>query len=392
MVEMYFVMHKNIKLAAFAVDGDDILNVKYNPEADAQKHLPVGYEKDLKTWLRNRGVPAARFRSQNSDPTQSPFRYMLANYGLSLTDTYWICPLSAAVKWEDINLYKHNFRDTIALEFQSTDTADITGATNFTPSATLKGDLQKKWIIDKNGQRILVKGSCGSSYIQAISEVFASEIYSAQPYQVPFVPYEFIKLSACGKEILGSACPAFTSEKTEFVSAYDLLRAYKKPNDTNTFQFYKQLAETLTGQNVDDFYDMMIMTDFVITNTDRHFNNFGVLRDADTLQYIAPAPVFDSGNSLFWGQDYVPTDKALLDIEATSFKNIEVKLLKDVQNRNILDVSCLPTAERLNELLMYDTAMPKERREAIVQAYLKKADYLREFQLGANIWKREYRK
>ena len=239
MIEMYFLMHKDIKLAAFTVDGDDILNVKYTADENARKHLPVGYEHDIKAWLHNRGVPAARFRIQSLDPMQTPFRYMLANYGLSLSDTYWVCPLTSAPKWEDMNLYNNEFRDTLVLEFQNPYTADITGKTNFTPSATLKGDLRKKWIINENGQRILVKGSYGSSCIQAISEVFASAIYKTQPYRIPYVPYGFIKLSAGGREILGSTCPAFTNEHTEFVSAYDLLRAYKKPNNMNTFQFYK---------------------------------------------------------------------------------------------------------------------------------------------------------
>lgn len=392
MIEMYFLMHKDIKLAAFTVDGDDILNVKYTADENARKHLPVGYEHDIKAWLHNRGVPAARFRIQSLDPMQTPFRYMLANYGLSLSDTYWVCPLTSAPKWEDMNLYNNEFRDTLVLEFQNPYTADITGKTNFTPSATLKGDLRKKWIIDENDQRILVKGSYGSSCIQAISEVFASAIYKTQPYRIPYVPYGFIKLSAGGREILGSTCPAFTNEHTEFVSAYDLLRAYKKPNNMNTFQFYKYLVQKLTGQNTDEFYDMMLMVDFVITNTDRHFNNFGVLRDADTLSFIGPAPVFDNGNSLFYKQDYVPTGKALLDIEVTSFKTTEVKLLKEVQNRKLLDIAHLPTKEQLNTLLIKDTAMPQERRESIVRAYLKKIEYLHDFQQGTDIWTREYQK
>ena len=160
----------------------------------------------------------------------------------------------------------------------------------------------------------------------------------------------------------------------------------------NTFQFYKYLVQKLTGQNTDEFYDMMLMVDFVITNTDRHFNNFGVLRDADTLSFIGPAPVFDNGNSLFYKQDYVPTGKALLDIEVTSFKTTEVKLLKEVQNRKLLDIAHLPTKEQLNTLLIKDTAMPQERRESIVRAYLKKIEYLHDFQQGTDIWTREYRK
>ena len=42
------------------------------------------------------------------------------------------------------------------------------------------------------------------------------------------------------------------------------------------------------------------MTDFVLTNTDWHLNNFGVLRDSKTLKFIGIAPIFDSGKLEEW--------------------------------------------------------------------------------------------
>ena len=46
----------------------------------------------------------------------------------------------------------------------------------------------------------------------------------------------------------------------------------------------------------------MLVLDFLIVNTDRHFNNFGVVRNADTLAWIGPAPIFDSGTSMWHNQ------------------------------------------------------------------------------------------
>ena len=43
----------------------------------------------------------------------------------------------------------------------------------------------------------------------------------------------------------------------------------------------------------------MLIFDSVIYNEDRHFGNFGVLRDNHTGKLIAPAPLFDNGLSLF---------------------------------------------------------------------------------------------
>lgn len=43
----------------------------------------------------------------------------------------------------------------------------------------------------------------------------------------------------------------------------------------------------------------MLVFDALIYNEDRHFGNFGVLRDNHSGQIIAPAPIFDNGLSLF---------------------------------------------------------------------------------------------
>ena len=45
-------------------------------------------------------------------------------------------------------------------------------------------------------------------------------------------------------------------------------------------------------------HDMLVF-DAVVCNTDRHFGNFGFLVDNETNEIVAPAPLFDHGNSLF---------------------------------------------------------------------------------------------
>ena len=43
----------------------------------------------------------------------------------------------------------------------------------------------------------------------------------------------------------------------------------------------------------------MITVDYLLVNEDRHQNNFGVIRNAETLEYLGPAPLYDSGTSLW---------------------------------------------------------------------------------------------
>ena len=75
----------------------------------------------------------------------------------------------------------------------------------------------------------------------------------------------------------------------------------------------------------------MLVLDFLICNQDRHFGNFGALRDAVTLEWLGMAPVFDSGTSLW--QDKLPPDiHARADAAAKPFRNTHGKQLELVAN------------------------------------------------------------
>ena len=59
----------------------------------------------------------------------------------------------------------------------------------------------------------------------------------------------------------------------------------------------------------------------------RHFNNFGFLYDPVKHSLKSMAPVFDTGNSLFYHHESIPQKNHLLDIKAASFCEKEVKML-----------------------------------------------------------------
>ena len=67
--------------------------------------------------------------------------------------------------------------------------------------------------------------------------------------------------------------------------------------------------------------DYQTLTDFVISNTDEHLVNFGVLRNADTMKLIGPAPIYDSGNSMFYNEDrLIPYSR----VEPVSYTHLDV--------------------------------------------------------------------
>lgn len=112
--------------------------------------------------------------------------------------------------------------------------------------------------------------------------------------------------------------PNFTNSLVELVPAIDIINNLKKPNDISYYEFYIKICK-VHGLDVRAFLEYQIMTDFLISNTDRHFNNFGILRKCKTLEWVTSAPIFDSGNSLFYNSSYIPKGKDLLNIEVNSF-------------------------------------------------------------------------
>lgn len=386
----FYLMHRDVAVGAFILDPSySIRTLKIRD--DAREHLPVSVmdEQALRSWLSDRGIPVTRKGFKKDFGDADPFVLMLNNLGLSLTDHYWIKPADHEKGWKDVNLYENDFKEIYSLDLDTKENMlDLYSKTNFIPSTSLKGDLKKKWIIREGGTRSLVKGNYGESCIQSLSEVLASEIHKRQ--KKDHAAYRLVSISSDGIPVTGCMCDAFTSEKIEFVSAHDLIGRVKKPNTINYYEFFVEICGQY-GVDIRAFLEYQILADFVISNTDRHLNNFGLLRDPETLAFIGAAPIFDSGNSMFYRNDHIPVGRGLLDIEVTSFFSAEMKLLRQVRDRQRIDSSLLPTGQYVYQLFSKDESLSDERKERTVKAYEKKISYLNDFMNGAAIWDRKYK-
>ena len=392
----YILMHENKRLCKLNVTHGRITELSIIANNIYASYIPyVSYTKkledQLENWIYNRGIPVTRDGIKRDLRNRDEiFEYMLENLGLSLTDHYWICPINKEYTWENVNLYNNDFKSSYSLDTDK-GMQSIAGKTNFVPSASLKGDLKKKWIIDKNGVRRLVKGNYGKSCRQSIAEVFASEIHKGQG-KIHYTPYSLIRISSNGQVITGCECPNFTNLGTEFISAHDIVESFKKYNNTNYYEAYISycVLHGIPEQVMRSFMEYEILTDFIITNTDRHLNNFGVLRDSRSLKFICPAPIFDSGNSLFYNSVYVPVKSGLLDINVTSFKEKEIQLLKYIKNPSLVDLRLLPSDNDLYNRLCIDNVKDYEEFERVVRAYREKIKILNDFQNGAKVYEYTY--
>ena len=383
---LYNLMHKDNKVAIMRIDENKsidkvkIINPEIIPPAGA---LSIEH---LRRWWKNREIPMTQGNIKNilkklgiNDSSEFLYR----NLGLSLSDHYWIRPVNKALSWKDVNLYQNDFKDITEVSknnFQKEYTV------SFSPVASSIGDLKKKWIIGDDGSRYLIKGNGGSDAQQSINECFASYFHEKQGFS-NFVSYELVEVPS-GDGIIQPhcICKSFTSLQYEFIPAYDISLSEKKRNDVSEYEHIINICKKhgLNESVVRDFLEYQILSDFLMTNTDRHFNNFGMLRDTDTLEYVKMAPIFDTGNSMFWDNARYINKDNLLNIQTNSFKTTEIDLLKYITNKNLIDLSNLPTK---NDVYEFYTSykLPVEKAEIITKLYSNKNYMLERFVEGKEI-------
>lgn len=207
-------------------------------------------------------------------------------FALSLNDSYWITPSNYDAGFSKHNLYENRFNDTLSLiayaGYGNTKDKFVT-----TPELTTGGMLRKAWR-NKGEDGIWLYKSGTDGFANTGNEPY-SEFYASQIAEVMGINAVHYELENW-QHILASKCKLFTDIDTSYIP---IGRIVKTGGIDACLEYYKKLG--------DDFYQelaSMLCFDAVIINEDRHFGNFGVLRDNHTGEIIAPAPVFDNGGSL----------------------------------------------------------------------------------------------
>ena len=376
----YDLMHKNDKCGTLLFDENIGRIVEYRDAKNGlSPYLGNCDIKKMQKWWEMRAVPASRATMRQVISASNCLNteiYLAKNLGLSMTDTYWIKPKGVDLSFDDVKFTN--------LAMYSHGKIPYHNATSYDPNASLGGQMEKYWDL-MHKIPVLVKESYKYYGQQSVNEVFATLIHERQNTEVPFVKY-----SAEVTEDRGilCKCQAFTSENIELLSAYEIIESRKTQNSQSLYDEYINICieNGIDAEQVQCFMDYQTMTDFLITNTDEHLLNFGVLRNANTMKLIGPAPIFDSGNSMFYSESRkTPYTRAgILDIPITSFYKKEEKLLGKVKDKNILKIDLIPSAEEVKELYT-NAGIPEEKADVISKNYEIKARMLSEFQKGKTI-------
>lgn len=366
----YTLMHREIPV--MDLELDEYSNIVALGKIHHAEHLPLGTynkigveRKNLNRWWTKRSIPTSRKGIRNvldELELSSPQELIEKCFGLSLSDQYWISPTNTQLDWHRINFFENAFSEDIGnILFGKGTNSD--SASLVSPDNTANGNLKKKWKII-NGKRVLLKGSSAPYHQESYNEVFASEI--AKRLGIPHVPYTLISEyhEVC------SGCADFITTETDLVAAAQVMRAFKKRNEQSEYEFYIECCEKLGIPDAREKLEQMLVLDYLIVNEDRHLNNFGLIRNAVTLEWVGVAPIYDNGNSMWFNQ-------IVSEMHADDDSNIKTPLWKKNPTENLklvtdfswLDLSALDgIAEYAKELYAKSRYLEPMRVDALANA------------------------
>lgn len=294
---IYTIKHFDTPLVRFSANensNEPDINVLWINE-DKKNLLPLDMDvssDSIYRWIRHRTIPKNRayvhtFLAKCGLNINRPMNIISVSKGLSLNDCYWIVEEGFEGSFDKYNLYDNRFSQILAMIAFTGYGSSLRSSLASCPEFTTNGMLPKCWRRVDGKVSLYKGGTMGANNTgnEPYSEFYASQI--ARVMGVNAIEYKLSKW----KGELCSTCELFTSKEYSFVPVGRIvtsggLKAVR--------EYYEKLGEKYVKA-----LDEMIVFDAIISNTDRHFGNFGFLVDNKTNEIVAPAPLFDHGNSLF---------------------------------------------------------------------------------------------
>ena len=311
----YVLMNKNTPVLAFLYDEEahaifkitEIINEKYAPLGIVEYKTGIS-RAALNNWWKSRAIPASRENLKHileELKIDTTLTLLEKCSGLSLSDQYWIKKNDSKVQWEDVNFFENPFSEDVGklLFGRTTDSQNLNLVS---PDCSSDGDLIKKWKIINN-KRCLIKGGNSLNNQEPYNEVIASKLYERLLAEDEYVPYFLVEDE--GKTY--SCCETMISTSEELVSDMNIDSTMKLRGNQSLYEHYILCCKNLGIPDTEDKINKMLTCDYILANYDRHYRNFGAIRNVETLEWERTAPIFDSGSSL-WAR--TPT------IEIPSFK------------------------------------------------------------------------
>ena len=310
----------------------------------------TSFRTHLSEWFRGRGIPSWRDKLDlllHRLNVTAPSELLDKAFGLSLSDQYWIKPYDLDVNYDDINFFDNDFDYTDFMEASLSKNSKtiISESSLKTPNNTTDGMLKKAWIIEE-GTRYLLKGGYKNELLQPFNEVLASEICCRLGFNYADYTLDIYK------DMVVSKCPCFITKDTELVTCYQIKSNMERHDSEEDYEEYIKELERHSIKDARIKMENMYILDFLIMNEDRHLNNFGIIRDVNTLEWLDVAPIFDNGQSL--NIEYYDEEELHISGEGRLFYEVKpfdeiIKVVKDIKRIDLTKLDGL--VEWFDELL-----------------------------------------
>lgn len=331
----YVLMHKDIPVLTVSLTENN--KIKAITDMINEDHKPLNMNSDenqetaLSEFMQHRSIPNERKNLSKilaAYQANDSIDLSIQSYQLSLTDHYWIKPVDVDVSWHDVNFFTNTFRDTPIFMMEQAD-VDIN---LITPNSSVNGSLRQMWIQENNDAILLKAGKI--LQLEPFNEVFISALLDQT--NINHVRYELRQLPD-GEYV--SACKLFTTEHIEFIPAWYIAGSTKAAG--SKYEALLNQCDKFSIPNCQKDLDTMIAVDYLTLNDDRHWGNFGFLRDSTTLEFKGMAPLFDNGNALWYDQYKINQNKPLYTYESQPFRTTHEKQINCI----ISDLSSIPIKE-----------------------------------------------
>ncbi|MDE6926500.1 MAG: hypothetical protein K2P59_14810 [Acetatifactor sp.] len=247
-------------------------------------------EEAIVSWLANRVLLLSRanakwiynlchFEQVGTD--EQRIRIALACRAVSVLDPYWLkFEEDGEISWSQVDVKQNPLNEIIAQVALHGKSLTLQGSL-VTPELTTNGAYAKAWRRHEDSQLWLYKlGANGNT--ESRIEVMCSDLLDKM--NVDHVHYEAGEDE--GKYVC--MCPCMTTERKAVLTGMEFI-SYCNVNGMDP-------EEKMFEIDRDSIFKMWIV-DFLISNRDRHGQNWGFFYDTETMEILGCHPLFDHNNA-----------------------------------------------------------------------------------------------
>lgn len=247
-------------------------------------------EEAVVSWLAGRVLLLSRanakwiynlFRFEQVSTAEQHVKIALVCRAVSVLDPYWLkFDDDGEISWDSVDVRKNPLNEVVAQVALHGKSLTLQGSP-VTPELTTNGAYAKAWRRHEDSSLWLYKLGNGGNTESRI-EVMCSNLLDKM--NVEHVHYE----AGQDEDKYVCMCPCMTTESKAILTGMEFI-SYCNVNgidpDTRMFE--------IDGESI---YKMWIV-DFLISNRDRHGQNWGFFYDTETMEILGCHPLFDHNNA-----------------------------------------------------------------------------------------------